>query len=118
MKEVKLKKVTKEEVEILQQELGMYAEIIKLGFNYISIDEFLNALLISDIALRLWLSFRNKIESDKTKVTVTLKVSEAVVLFKCCYWPRDQRTHYHAMIAEKFKNEIDQQLKSINVVTN
>lgn len=113
MKDVRLLKVTEDEVQVLQSELYRYSELQRLGIHHWGNEEFYTALVTIDIAFRLWVTFRRKIESAQNSFTVRLKVSEAVVVLKCCYWNRDGRNDYEKHVAEKYKNLIDQQLKSI-----
>ena len=113
MKKVTLTKVKFDELKALQAELELYADIQRLGFNFWSIEDFLNALLAVDIAHALWITLRNKIENRKNQYTMTFKISEAAILMKCCYWERKERGGYEKNVCEKYKNIIDQQLKNV-----
>ncbi|RDI07063.1 hypothetical protein [Flavobacterium sp. AG291] len=113
MKTIQLKKIRRADLEVLQQELEQYAEIQRLGYHFWTIDEFLNAIIAVDIAHALWIKLRNKLENDNAFFTMTFKLNEASVLMKCCYWQRAERTQYQKNVAEKYKNIIDQKLKSI-----
>lgn len=113
MKVIKLTKATSEEVEILQAELFYYSEAQKYSLPSLTITDFLDVLIIKDVALRLWYTFRTKVESNNSKLTISLKVNEACILLKCCIWKRENRTSYESFIIEKYKAIIDQQLKSI-----
>ncbi|MEE1899575.1 hypothetical protein V1389_14595 [Flavobacterium rakeshii] len=113
MKDVKLLRVTNEEIEVLQLELFLFSEAQKQQVALLTINEFLEALISTDIALRLWYLFRRKVEGSQQKFSVRLKVSEACIVLKCCMWPRTGRSDYEKNIVEKYKTVIDQQLKSI-----
>ena len=113
MKTIKFTKVERQELEVLQDELDKFRDIQSLGLCFWSIDEFLNALLSIDISFQLWLQLRKKIESENETFNLKFNVSEAVIILKCCHWKRDARTDYQKLVAEKFKNSIDQQLKSL-----
>lgn len=113
MKDVKLTKVSRDEVATLQAELHAYANIQRLGYNFWSNEDFLNAILAVDIAHRLWIFFRRKVEADQHQFSMRFKINEAVIILKCCYWPRDGRGEYEKNVVEKYKNIIDQQLKSL-----
>lgn len=54
MKDVKLLRVTNEEIEVLQLELFLFSEAQKQQVALLTINEFLEALISTDIALRLW----------------------------------------------------------------
>ena len=112
MKTIKFTKLERQELEVLQDELDKYRHIQSLGLCFWSIDEFLNALLAIDISLQIWLQLRKKIESDSNTFNLSFKVNEAVIIMKCCYWQRAARTDYQKLVAEKFKNGIDKELKS------
>ena len=113
MKTIKFTKVNRDELAVLQSELLHYSNIQRLGLHHWGIDEFLNALIAVDTAHRLWISLRKKLESDSEAFILTFSISEAVIVFKCCYWLRDGRTDYQKLIAGKYKNNIDEQLKSL-----
>lgn len=118
MKKVALKKVKYDEVVALQNELHEYSQLQRLGFNFWSIDDFVNAIIAVDIAHNLWIQLRKKIESDRKVFTINLKLSEAAVVMKCCYWKRDGRGTYETHVAEKYKNIIDHQLKNITPIAH
>lgn len=118
MKEVKLTKVSRDEVATLQAELQAYADIQRLGYNFWSNEDFLNAILTVDIAQRLWIVFRRKVEAERSQFTMTFKINEAVIILKCCHWKRDGRNDYEKHVVEKYKNIIDQQLVNLIHVTH
>jgi len=113
MKEITLKKLTHAELEVLQSELHLYSLQQQLGLKFWTTEEFLNALTAVDIAMRLWLLLRKKLESDTTYFSVKLKISDAVILFRCCTWQRSERTEYQKLITGKYQRFIDQKLISI-----
>lgn len=118
MKEVKLTKVSRDEVATLQAELQAYADIERLGYNFWSNEDFLNAILAVDIAHRLWIFFRRKVEAEQSQFSMRFKINEAVIILKCCHWERDGRGEYEKHVVEKYKNIIDQQLISLVHVTH
>lgn len=113
MKEVKLTNMTNEEIQVLQYEVFVFSEAQKMTTGNIDINAFLDAMLTMDVALRLWYTFRKKVEGTQQKYTVRLKVFEACTVLKCCMWNREDRKDYEKHVVEKFKTLIDQQLKSI-----
>jgi len=113
MKEITLKKVTHAELDVLQSELLAYSQQQALGLGYWSTEEFLNALTAIDISTRLWFLLRKKLEMEGTYFSVKLKISDAVILFRCCTWQRSARTEYQKLITGKFQRFIDQKLISI-----
>ena len=117
MKQIKLHKVRYDELEVLHDELNKYAETSRLGFNFWSNEEFLNAIIAVDIAYALWLKLRKKIESEQGTFLLTFSLSEAVIILKCCVWKRSGRPEYETHVAEKYKRLIDEQLANLYPVT-
>ncbi|QEE49620.1 hypothetical protein FUA48_08500 [Flavobacterium alkalisoli] len=113
MKKVKLTKVTPDEIRVMQEQIFHYSEALRWNIKNLDIEDFLNVLASMDIGFRLWLTFRKRVESYQDKFTLTLKVSEAVVLLKCFMWPGENRTDYEKNVTLKYKTIIDQQLKNI-----
>ena len=113
MKEILLTKVTHDELEVLQIELEHYAQVQRIGFASWNIEDFLNAIATADIAHRLWLVFRKRLESDSTHFRFSYKASDAVILFKCCNWERNGRNDYQRHVCRKYQDIIDNQFKSI-----
>lgn len=113
MKNVRLTKVTPDEIRVMQEQIFHYAEALRWKIENLDIEEFLNVIASMDIGFRLWLTFRKKIECQQQKFTVNLKVSEAAVLLKCFMWPGIDRNDYEKNVSLKYKNLIDHQLKSI-----
>ena len=113
MKTIKFTKVDRDEVAVLQAELMYYAQIERLGLHHWGIDDFLNAIVAVDTAHRLWLTLRKKLESDSKIFKLQFTATEAVIVFKCCFWLRDGRTEYQKFVAEKYRNKIDEILKSL-----
>ncbi|ALM50330.1 hypothetical protein AMR72_16420 [Flavobacterium psychrophilum] len=113
MKKLKLTQIDPAEIEVLQHELEQYSKIEELGLNHWGTNDFLNALLTVDIALRLWFTLRGRIESSKEFFNLSLKVSEAVIVLKCCTWQRHGRNEYEKNVAEKYKGLLAEQLMNI-----
>ena len=113
MKQVKLSKVTLDEIKVLQAELSEFAEWQKMGLHFWSNEDFFNAIATVDTSLRMYYLLRTKIESGRNNFTMSFKIADAVAILKCCHWQRSERTIYEENIAMKYKNIIDQQLKSI-----
>lgn len=113
MTQVKLTQVSLDEVKVLQNELQLFGEWQKLGFNYWSNEDFYNAIATVDVALRMYFFLRTRIESGKSKFTISFKISDAVVILKCCHWRRSERNDYEKIITLKYQDIIDQKLKSI-----
>ncbi|WP_417365610.1 hypothetical protein [Flavobacterium beibuense] len=115
MRTIKLTKVSRKHIEILQEEIYNYAqgfkEHLKRPENH---SVYLYSIAQADIASNLWYLLRKKIESDKNVQSFSLPASEAIVLLNACanasLLSADK---YVANVTEIYKNEIDQQLKSI-----
>src|SRR5688500_12292740 len=115
MRTVKLTKVTQEHVRALQIITANYALDFKpfLGRPH-ETNDFVYSISDVDISHRLILSFRSKIESSSLIFTLSLKASEAVTLFNACSNARiTTDDDFVAHVAEIYKNEIDQQFKSL-----
>jgi serine/threonine protein kinase len=106
MNAIKLKKVETAALEILQIEIGEYIKTVRIS------EEFFTAIILVDVSLRIWLLLRKKIESGNQRHSLTLKPQEAAAIVKCCLqsYPTDR---YTANALLQFKNELDQQLKSL-----
>ena len=119
MKPVTLKKVKQDEAVELQAMVLRYSDRQAMNLNPQMSLLYFDTILQLDIMKRLVLIFRNKIESPASKFTLSLKPSEAVVLLYSCQYGYDDAPEniYTRTIAEKFKNEIDQQLKSLIIRT-
>lgn len=113
---IRIKNVTDKELQVFQQELYIYHQIVESSykapnkaFNYIE------AIIEIDIAFRLWYLFRSKIESrtPNNGFNIKLRASEAAILLKCCLFDHGNRSNYQMNVLEKYKLELDQQLKSL-----
>jgi len=76
---------------------------------------YMEAILTTDIAAKVYLVLRSKIEANKAEHTFSLKVSEAVVLHDACNHAmehgRDDVYVFNAIM--KCRDSIDEQLKAI-----
>lgn len=118
MKEVKLNKVTEQELSVLQSELHRYNTVISTNFKQPEFaGQFFDLIMLIDITFRLWYSFHLKITkgSPAKGFSISLKPFEAVALLKCCMnrVENDARDTFTYHVKEKYKRIIDQQLKSL-----
>lgn len=114
MSKLKITKVTADEIKVLYN--GAYLYFVRLQ------DELKPQLTISYmddvlrmcIAKRLYLKFRQKLEGDSTKYSLSLLPSEGVVLLYICqHIINNNNDEYNINVADKNKNILDQQLKSL-----
>lgn len=113
MKTIDLNQIKPDEVEVLQNELEQYSNIEKLGLHHWGTNDFLNALLTVEISLKLWFMLRSRLESKSKTYNLKLRISEAVIILKCCQWPRSLRNDYERNVTEKFKGLLAEQLMNI-----
>lgn len=113
MKNVKLSKVTPDEIKVMQEQVFQYSEALRWTNKSLDIEEFLNVIAAMDIGFRLWLTFRKRVEGHQNHFTINLKVSEAAVLLKSFMWPGENRNDYERNVAIKYKGILDHQLKNI-----
>lgn len=118
MRKVKFKAMPRQHLQVIQAELLNYAqgfaEHLKRPEEH---TEFIYSVTQVDIANTLWRKFRTKIESGTLSMRFSVTASEAVAMLNACANAAIMSTdHYVANVGEKYKNEIDQQLKSYNTV--
>lgn len=109
MRKIKLPKVKKHQLQILQDELIHYTEYIRA--NELQAD-FLNAMIIFDISTTLWYLFRNKVENHSQIFNLSFTVSQASIIMKLCLHERIERDELERATLISFGTTIDQQLKS------
>ena len=115
---IKLQKIEVTEIESLQKLLCNFIALTsyRIGIYVRGSEEYLNDLLLLEISQKMFYTFRSKVEKGCNKNTrnITLSVSEAVILFKCCTDSMNNFTPYETYIQEKYKNELHKQLVNIN----
>lgn len=115
---IKLQKIEVTEIESLQNLLHNFISLTshRIRVYVIGSEEYLNELLLLEISKKMFYTFRNKVEKGCNKNTrnITLSISEAVILFKCCTDAMFHFTPYEKYIQEKYKNELHKQLVNIN----
>jgi hypothetical protein len=112
MDTIKFTKVERDELEVLQNELIQYANIQEFGYFHLGVEDFLNAVIAVDVAKKLAKALRPKIESNQELFTIKISASEAAIIYKSCFWLRAGRTVYQTLIANKYKDFINQELVS------
>ena len=109
MKKVTLKKVSREQLAILQRELQLYS--INIHYHELK-DNFLDAIILMDIINSMYYVLRSKIESYRSSFTINLPIHQAGVVLKCVL-KHENNDSYAIAFLETVKTSIDQQLKSI-----
>ena len=117
MTSILLKKCTKDELEVLREQINAFIQqrderpINKSKGN---VDFYVSCILM-DILRRLSLKLRNKIElSFKNCISVRMTVFEATALLIVCHWEIAFLNAYQKNVLLKTRNSIDQQLTNLN----
>jgi hypothetical protein len=117
MTSILLKKCTKDELEVLREQINAFIQqrderpISKSKGN---VDFYVSCILM-DILKRLSIKIRNKIElSCKYQVTIRIPIFEASALLLVCHWELSFLNAYQKNVLMKIRNSIDQQLTNLN----
>ncbi|MFN4026455.1 MAG: hypothetical protein ACK4IZ_03315 [Flavobacterium sp.] len=115
MKKVVIKKLEKPEIEVIQEQLQIFASILSQKFKNASIYDFLDCIIAVDISTQLYYILRNKIEKDNVFQNLTLTLSQASIISKASNFNEldSFKTDYSKNVMLKISNNIDQQLKSL-----
>lgn len=116
MKTIILQNVVQQEIAVFQKALFDHYNFRDNTFKKSS--DFLAAIMEMDIMLRLWYSFRSRIEkiAPNKGYRITLKPSEAAALFialNAIKFKGEATDNYIKNVKVKFTSIIDQQLKSL-----
>jgi len=117
MTTVKLKKIEIAEIEVLQGELLNFLTLknARLGFLQKTENEYFDTLLTVDILQKLYYNFRGKIEKvSKTLGSLTLTVSESVMLMQVCSESATLQSDYCRHVLQKFLNLLFNELINLN----
>ena len=107
---VTITKVDFKQLEAIHYELEFFAAYVaKTSL----INDFLNAIMILDIAQGLYFFLRNKLENNNTMYTISFSASQAAVILKCCTWTRTERSIYTNNVMLKLSFLLDEQLKAL-----
>lgn len=107
---VSVSKLNVKELQALQMEIEKYAACAAVNDLH---KDFLNTMIIIDVARNLYLKLRTKIENPKPLQTISLSVTEASILLKCCNFDHPQKSLYSWNVMIKINLELDQKLKSM-----
>lgn len=115
MIQVSLKKVHRDHLEVLQEQLLNYSDIFRAKLadpqNMVA---FYHSVLTVDICDRLWKQLRNRLETTRNRTTFTMKASDAVVLFhSCTVTLQTNQDPFVQLVCRTCIDIIDQQLKSL-----
>lgn len=115
MKKVVLKKLEKPEIEVIQEQLQIFASISSRKLKNASVYDFWNLIIAVDISTHLYYILRTKIEKDTVFQTLTLTLSQASIISKASNFQEldSFKTDYSKNVMLKISNNIDQQLKSL-----
>lgn len=117
MKTVTLSKLEIVEIEALQRQLDNFITYKNASIRYMNRNDnkFYDAILMIDILQKLFYSFRSKIEkTTKTTASLTLSVSEAVMILQVCNSALTMQDDYERFVMQKSSGLIHQQLMNIN----
>lgn len=114
MNTLKIANVTVNELIELQNQTHFYQQALEHNLKH-DIADFYNSIISLDIALKIWFLLRGRIEKTQPKngFTIALKPAEAAVLFKICLTEQQYISEYRLHVIRKYRNDLDQQLKSI-----
>lgn len=117
MTSILLKKYTKDELEVLREQINAFTQqrderpISKSKGN---VDFYVSCILM-DILKRLSMKIRNKIElNSRNQLTIRIPVFEASALLLVCHWELRFLNAYQRNVLMKTRNCIDQQLTNLN----
>ncbi|OIQ22020.1 MAG: hypothetical protein BM557_01180 [Flavobacterium sp. MedPE-SWcel] len=118
MKKIKLEKVSHSEVVALQSICQDYNRSLTIRLKPQLSVLYFETILYVDVLVKLVLFFRTKIENNRDTHNFSVTISQAVILLYSCQqtinlYCVDPRNEYLYHIAEKYKNLLDQKLKSI-----
>lgn len=116
MTKVSFKKVPAGHIKVLRGVVELYGSSFELQLaNTADTEPYLEALLTTDIATRVYMVLRAKVEADKPAHTFSLKRHEAIVLHNACNHALALGTYnvYSFNAARDCRDNIDEQLKSI-----
>lgn len=135
MKKIKIAKVKLKEITALQEFTSSYMNSLQENIKPQMDLNYFQDILELDLAKELFLLFRKKIESDSHTFTLNLKPAHAVMILYICNYieneiikelgkyltdeceqqdKEDTPQRFHLFVAMKFKNIIDQQVKSLH----
>ena len=109
MKKVQLKKINTDEVNALRSEIVVFINRI---YQQTIVEDFLLGIMLLDLNVKLLFTLRNKVESGKKQFSFQISSSEAAAIIKCCLQSKSENL-YTKNCLEKFKNQIDHQLRSL-----
>ena len=112
MTPVSLKKVDRDEAASLQEMVNVYGAHVKAQINPQLALTFYGDMLEADILSDMFFLFRNKIEGHPNIFTVTLKVSQAVVLIYAMNHCQNTENLFAKQVISKYWNAIDSDLKN------
>ncbi len=109
MRKIKLNQLTRDQLEVLQNELQKYS----IDVFYIDCkNNFIDAIISLDIIYSLYFILRNRLESHRLLFNINLKPSEAAVILKCIL-KTSNKDPFTVAFFENIKELIDKQLKAI-----
>jgi hypothetical protein len=117
MTNILLKKCTRDEIEVLREQIHAFLQQQAekpIGKSKGNIDFYVNCILV-DVLKRLSIKLRNKVElSCKYQVTIRISQFEASALLLVCHWELRFLNAYQKNVLMKTRNNIDQQLTNFN----
>ncbi|WP_395044606.1 hypothetical protein [Flavobacterium sp.] len=115
MMRIIVKKVKRENLEIIQSELfnflGYKIDNLPSSIDYQS---YCNDVLVIDLLQGLFHLLRRKIESQRTYSNLILSPSQGVILLYCHQWQTNSRSEQNAFVMQRVSDAIHQNL--INLI--
>jgi len=117
MTSILLKKCTKDELEVLREQINAFIQQRDerpISRSKGNVDFYVSCILM-DILKRLSMKIRNKIEVNcRYQLTIRIPVFEASALLLVCNWELRFLNAYQRNVLMKTRNSIDQQLTNLN----
>lgn len=108
---ITLKKIKTTEVQTIQAEL---LKFIRYKMDNIShckdFENYGNDIIIIDTLQSMFFVLRSKIESQKQTCSITLTLSQAVILLYCSQWEREERTPQQRLTMQSISDMLHQRL--------
>lgn len=107
---VTITKVDFKQLEAVHYELELFAAyVVRTSLK----NDFLNAIMVLDIAQCLFYFLRGKLENENTIYTISFSASQAAVILKCCIWNRTERSTYTKNVMRTLSFLLDEQLNAM-----
>lgn len=111
MKKIILTKMEIIEFEILRDQLNDYISWKNATLSATDFANYVNNLLLIDVAQKMFYGFRSKIEkATNATANMKLNISEAIILLDCCTTVFMHKGEFERFTMEKIKNILHKQI--------